>query len=336
MKDSNNQPQKKENTAKVNRLLRYFQAVELQERKKYTYAKKLYLQNLAEDPKDSLSRRGLGVCLIETGEAEEGVKELKSILQYEPDNYSVFEVLAYESMTREDYSESLEYTKELLRLNPNSSNGHYFYAKALLNLPIARQKRQEIDEHLALALKIKPNDPDLYDLQAEVLWRLDKKFDQAENNYLKALELDPNLNRIHNNYGRFLVNIGRFTEGQEEIKLAAKIDPSNNQVVGNFNLLESSGLEGLENNSSTQILLKAKQIDPRVYSIFYYRERCKEIIKNVFKLYLTAWIILYVLIPFSNIFNIIIVLFCSLGFLLLSVVGYTYIFLLRITGRDVS
>jgi Tfp pilus assembly protein PilF len=331
MDGDTNQSHKKDHVDQANRLLRYFQAVELQERKKYDYAIKLYLQNLAEDPKDSLSGRGLGVCLIELGKPEEGVKELKSILQYEPENYSVIEVLAHESMTREDYSGSLEYARELLRLNPNSSNGHYFCAKSLLNLTNAIQKRKEIDEHLALGFKEKPDDPYLYDLQAEVFWRLDQNYEQAEKYYLKALEIDSNSNRIHNNYGRFLVNIGRFTEGQEEIRTAAKLDPSNKQVIDNYDLLDDKDFIELEKNPSTRILLNAKKINQQTYLIFYYRERCKEIIKNVFRLYLTVWIILYVLIPFSNIFNILIIMFCSLGFVFLSVVGYAYIFLLKIT-----
>lgn len=51
-------------------------------------------------------------------------------------------------------------------------------------------------------------------------------FSGAEQNCLKAIELDPNSSLAHEVYGRFLTHRGRFDEGISEIKTAIDLDPT--------------------------------------------------------------------------------------------------------------
>jgi len=60
---------------------------------------------------------------------------------------------------------------------------------------------------------------------AAVLENYDWKWTQAESEYRRALELNPNYSTGHQFYGGYLMNMGRYAEGIAEMKRAVELDP---------------------------------------------------------------------------------------------------------------
>jgi eukaryotic-like serine/threonine-protein kinase len=97
--------------------------------------------------------------------------------------------------------------------------------EALPQAKAAAQKALEIDDALAEAHAI---------LGYIIFW-YDWKWDEAEIQFKRALELDPNSADAHHNYADLLSYTGRHTEALTEIKRARELDPLN---------LRTSAVEG--------------------------------------------------------------------------------------------
>jgi Tfp pilus assembly protein PilF len=67
---------------------------------------------------------------------------------------------------------------------------------------------------------------------AIINWWKDRKFEQAEAEFRRALELDPNDPRAHSYFGSFLITIGRTEEGVQQAKWATELDPLSVEMSG--------------------------------------------------------------------------------------------------------
>ena len=95
---------------------------------------------------------------------------------------------------------------------------------AVLNVQLAigyieREQLGIAQEKLNKAIEQDPENIDAYTTMA-YLKRKVNEMDQAEEFYLKALEIKPNDPNIHNNYGGFLCQMGRYDEALDEIRRA--------------------------------------------------------------------------------------------------------------------
>ena len=95
---------------------------------------------------------------------------------------------------------------------------------AVLNVQLAigyieRDQLGIAQEKLNKAIEQDPENIDAYTTMA-YLKRKVNEMDQAEEFYLKALEIKPNDPNIHNNYGGFLCQMGRYDEALDEIRRA--------------------------------------------------------------------------------------------------------------------
>ena len=63
-------------------------------------------------------------------------------------------------------------------------------------------------------------------------WWKNRKFEQAEAEFRRALELDPNDPRAHSYFGSFLITIGRTEEGVQQAKWATELDPLSVEMSG--------------------------------------------------------------------------------------------------------
>ena len=73
---------------------------------------------------------------------------------------------------------------------------------------------------LKKALEIDPDYPDAHDAIA-VLYEKVGELDLAEKHYKRSLKLNPDNPGSHNNYGRYLCNVKRYKEAEEEFLVAA-------------------------------------------------------------------------------------------------------------------
>jgi TolB-like protein/DNA-binding winged helix-turn-helix (wHTH) protein/Tfp pilus assembly protein PilF len=79
-------------------------------------------------------------------------------------------------------------------------------------------------------------DPNLSEAHASAafnLWRYEWKFSEAESEFRKALDLNPNNAMAHHWYGMFLASRGRFDEAREQLRQARTLDPLSLIVITN-------------------------------------------------------------------------------------------------------
>ena len=91
-------------------------------------------------------------------------------------------------------------------------------------------KALEIDDSLAGA----------HATLGDVLYEYDWKFKEAEDEFKRAIELDPNYATAHHWYAEFLLTQGRLDEALAEIKLAQECDPLSliiNSMAGLFYII---------------------------------------------------------------------------------------------------
>ncbi|HTF37431.1 MAG TPA: winged helix-turn-helix domain-containing protein [Blastocatellia bacterium] len=75
------------------------------------------------------------------------------------------------------------------------------------------------------AIKLDPGSADAYVSLGSIKFRYDWDWEEAERDFQRALEINPSLGMAHHDYAWFLVAMGRFDEGIDQIKLAQRLDP---------------------------------------------------------------------------------------------------------------
>jgi eukaryotic-like serine/threonine-protein kinase len=143
--------------------------------------------------------------------------------------------------TKADIQRSIEYFNQAIALDPVYALAYAGLADAYQVLPnhtnnpppeetypkarAAAQKALEIDANLA----------EPHAALGVVLHEYEWKFAEAENEFKRAIELNPNYASAHQWYGEYLINMGRFDEGIAETRRAQELDPLSliiNSIVG--------------------------------------------------------------------------------------------------------
>lgn len=132
--------------------------------------------------------------------------------------------------TAESLKKSVEYFNEAIEKDPNYALAYAGLANAYQLIPAyqagspneysvkaraAATKALQIDETLAQA----------HAALAVVLWGYDWSFEEANREFRRAIELDPNYATAHQWYGENLAMMGRFDEAIVQFKRAIDLDP---------------------------------------------------------------------------------------------------------------
>ena len=75
------------------------------------------------------------------------------------------------------------------------------------------------------AIQLDPENASAYVSLGTIKFRYEWKWEDAERDFLRAIELNPNLGMAHHDYAWFLVAMARFDEGLDHMKLAQRLDP---------------------------------------------------------------------------------------------------------------
>jgi TolB-like protein/Flp pilus assembly protein TadD/tRNA A-37 threonylcarbamoyl transferase component Bud32 len=148
-----------------------------------------------------------------------------------PESYDKYLLALHEigKGTREGGNKAIVYFKEALASNPGNARIHAalaqayhavvtYYSSPTEVMPLAREAALR-----ALAL-----DPDLaaaHVTLANVRLLYDWDWSAAEREYLRALELNPNLPEANLGYASYLATLGRFDEAIARVKQAYRFDP---------------------------------------------------------------------------------------------------------------
>ncbi|MDD4498170.1 MAG: tetratricopeptide repeat protein, partial [Methanosarcinaceae archaeon] len=145
--------------------------------------------------------------------------------------------------------------------NSYGSNGAYepayVFAKAAASLATGNMKAvahygagiasyllgliTEAEEQYKKALEIDPKHLNTHSNYGNLLKQMGRQ-KEAEEQYKKALEIDPKHLNTHYNYGNLLMEMGRQKEAEEQYKKALEIDPNDADTHYNYgNLLMEMG-----------------------------------------------------------------------------------------------
>ena len=75
------------------------------------------------------------------------------------------------------------------------------------------------------AIELDPESANAYVSRGTIKFRYEWNWEEAERDFLRAIEINPSLGMAHHDYAWFLVAMERFDEGIDHIKLAQRLDP---------------------------------------------------------------------------------------------------------------
>lgn len=144
----------------------------------------------------------------------------------------------------------ISYFRQAIEIDSSYALAHVGLADAYMRLPLAGELPS--DEFFPpskaaanRAIEIDDTLPEAYTVLGWTLFWYEWNWNEAENQFRRALELDPNSADTHEAYAHLLSNMGRHAEGLFEIKRARELSPT---------ALFAGALEG-------QFLLHAGRID---------------------------------------------------------------------------
>lgn len=126
---------------------------------------------------------------------------------------------------------AVEIFEQVTTMAPDYARGYAGLAAALDVLPdytTANYKHSHDKARAAVAraLELDPNLVEAVASQASLLTDFRDRRGEAEDWYLRAIELDPKYPTVHHWYGLSLAAFGRNDEGIEELKIAHRLDPA--------------------------------------------------------------------------------------------------------------
>ncbi len=176
---------------------------------------------------------------------------------------------------RESVAKSVEYFKQAIE--KDSSYGAAYAGLAdsyrLLGMFYAMlpsESYPKAKEAAMRAIELDPANAEAYVSLGTIAFRYEWKWEEAERNFLRAIEINPSLGLAHHDYSWFLVSMGRFDEGIEQMKLALRLDPLSplaNSDVGWVYLMARRYDEAIEQ------IKRTLEIEPRFGSALACLER---------------------------------------------------------------
>jgi serine/threonine protein kinase/tetratricopeptide (TPR) repeat protein len=133
--------------------------------------------------------------------------------------------------TESDLNKSIEFFNQAIAIDPSYALAYAGLADAYLVLPNYAAKPAPADTYpkarsaAQRALVIDSGLAEPHAALAAVLHEYDWKFAEAEQEFKRAIEINPNYASAHQWYSEYLLNMSRFDEALAEAKWAQQIDP---------------------------------------------------------------------------------------------------------------
>ena len=143
--------------------------------------------------------------------------------------------------TNDDVQQSLKYFQEAVNLDPNFARGYAgladaytllgtVYSSSMSPADVMPKARAAAEK----AIELDPNLSEAYTSLAWVKFRFDWDWAGAEQDFKKAVQLDPNNAQAHQWYGEYLSCVMREAEAIAELKRARELEPFS--LIMNWNL----------------------------------------------------------------------------------------------------
>lgn len=116
-----------------------------------------------------------------------------------------------------------------------AARGESFFYMGGLSLPMS-EAIPKAKQDIAAALSIDDKLVEARTIQAAIKFQFDWDFAGAEEDFRRAIALNPNYAEVHHQYAYYLGMMGRPMEGVAEMKLAQQLDPVNPSINVDLNL----------------------------------------------------------------------------------------------------
>ncbi|MCP4345678.1 MAG: tetratricopeptide repeat protein [Desulfobacterales bacterium] len=227
-------------------------------------------------------RNNLAVALFRSGSAGEAVVHFKEALKIKPDAelHNNFGVALY-SMGKLD--EAIFHFRKALKIKPD-------YADSQKNIEKVLAKQKELLNDVAAEIRkdieLDPTNPVLHYRLGNVYRRM-KESDKAEEQYQKALSIQPEFPDALNNLGIMLAAKGKYNKAVSLLKKVVEIQPDNarvfyhiaciyarqNKKAESVDWLEKAVKKGYNN----QVLLKNDKNLENIRNTSYYKKLMKKV-----------------------------------------------------------
>ncbi|MBA2527009.1 MAG: protein kinase [Pyrinomonadaceae bacterium] len=140
----------------------------------------------------------------------------------------------FNQFSEESLNRSVSFFDQAIALDPRyalayAARGESFRVMGGLSLPMS-EAGPKAKQDVATALSIDDKLLEARTTQAEIKYHFDWDFAAAEENFKQVIALNPNYAEAHQQYGFYLVLMGRPMEGVAEMKLAQQLDPVNPSI----------------------------------------------------------------------------------------------------------
>ena len=131
---------------------------------------------------------------------------------------------------RESARRSLEYFQQAIERDPNYAAAFCGLADSyrvlgLFYAMLPADSYPKAKEAALRAIQLDPQSASAYVSLGTIKFRYEWKWEEAERDFVRAIEINPSLGIAHHDYGWFLVAMERFDEGIDHMKLAQRLDP---------------------------------------------------------------------------------------------------------------
>jgi TolB-like protein/Tfp pilus assembly protein PilF len=166
--------------------------------------------------------------------------------------------------TMDDINKSIEYFQKAIEIDPSYALAYAGLADSYAVIPSYSNNRSKeaYPKARSAAMKALEIDNSLAEAHATmgtVLYEFEWKFDEADKEFKRAIELDPNYATAHHWYGEYLMVMSRMDEALTELKRAQECDPLSLIINSILGLLH--GLRGEYAEAEAQ-LKRTIEMDP--------------------------------------------------------------------------
>ena len=159
---------------------------------------------------------------------------------------------------RDDVEDAIKLLEQAVTVDPNYAEAYASLALAYTTkefqfAPVAEKKQLGEDAEVAVAkaLALNPNSAEGHFARGVVLWTHEKRFphELAIQSFKRAIELDPNLDEVHQRLAMVYSHIGLLDEAQREVAIQIAINPDNTMArfrVGVFDAYQGKYEEAVQ------------------------------------------------------------------------------------------
>ena len=174
--------------------------------------------------------------------------ERNRLVRRETDNAEAFQLYLkgryfWNKRTGKDFQKAIEFFEQARTKDPNYALAYVGLADSYkllteYNGMPAPEAYAKAREAATKAIELDPNSGEAHTSLAYTLAFYDWRWQEAENEFKRAIELNPNYATTRQWYSEYLVVVGRFDEAMSEIEKARQLDPTSliiaSDVAGHF------------------------------------------------------------------------------------------------------